>query len=207
VTSRTLLTEQHFRVVTPPVKEPISRAEAIDSARLASDTDTEALDLRIKAARAYVESRCGITIHETEYELVLDGWPCGPLELPRATPLLGISSVKYVDSDEVENTVAPDTYVADTRKQPGRITLAFGQSWPSAALSPASPIRVTYRAGIASSPETECDADLKMACLLIFGALWENREQEVVSDANVAQAVLRFGIDALLNRFVARHVF
>lgn len=207
MTIRTLLTEQNFRVVTAPMKEPISRAEAIDSARLAADTDTDAVDLRIAAARAHIEGRCGITIHETEYELALESWPCGSLELPRATPLLAISSIKYVDTDEVENTVDPALYIADTRKQPGRIMLAFGQSWPSAALSPASPIRVTYTAGIASSPETECDPDLKMACLLIFGALWENREQEVVSEANVAQAVLRFGLDALLNRFMARHVF
>lgn len=173
------------KVITDAATEPISVEEFRQHSRIdASDYDTiSTIERFIGAVRRLLEARTGRIFHEQTLEMYLDSWPSSRyIELPGATPLIAISAVGYKDTDGVETTTWA-AYIADTRKEPGRLVLGYGESWPSEALYPASPIRIRYRAGIAeASPITEAPDDAKAAMLFLCGSLWEHREDLIVSE-------------------------
>ena len=191
-------------VITSPAKEPITVEEACDHAAIADvDGASNRMSLCIKAAREMFERHTGRTVHETTYEFVLDSWPSGPLVLPRATPLLSVTSVTYKDSSGTETTVSSSLYVLDTWEVPGRIALAYSESWPSFTPYPVSPIRVRYVAGIAASPATECDATTKQAVAMLAAAYFENREAEILTE-NVSQIVMKIFRQMIEDKIVER---
>ena len=197
-------------IITGPTNEPISLAEAKLAIGLdTSDADT-LLGIYIEAAREVFESQTGRTVHQQTLEIVLDAWPYwGYVELPRATPLISIESVKYKNSDAVEATMSASDYVADVDSIPGRLALGYGKTWPSFTAHPVSPIHVRYKAGIATaSPLVAASADIKVANLLLVAGMFENRESEIVTDRNSAKAAaLQFGIQLFLSKNLASYVF
>ena len=207
-------------VITGPSREPVSRAEVRHHLRLEDDPEQLGqLDLFVSAARHWFEARTSSTVHETEYLFTLDlrsvfalqavTWPASRyIPLPRATPLVQIVSFKYADSSGNLLTVSPSLYIADTFELPGRLTLAVGESWPPAVSYPVAPVRIQYRAGLAASPQVEADADTKIAHLLLIGALWENRETEVVADSRTLNRIaLAYGVEAFIQQHIADYAF
>lgn len=196
------------KIITEPTSEPCSVAEVKQHLRiddLADATENTAQNSEISrfiaTARKLIEKTTGRTIHQTTLEIALDRWPaCEFIALPRATPLVSITSLKYLATDATETTVSASTYIADTYPTPGRLTLAYGESWPSTTLYPASPIRVRYVAGIATtSPITDPDSRIKQAAFLLVAGMWENRESEVVTDMKTLEsAILSWGVNKLL---------
>ena len=191
------------KVITAPVKEPVSLDEAKEACRLELDeTDSDFdLELLIQATREYVEDKLAATIHETTLESTWDCWPaCNYIALPRATPLVSVTSFKYTDEDGVETTWASSNYIVDTDSVPGRVYLTSGGTWPSTTLYPANGIRIRYVAGIAtSSPVTECRASIKLICRLLIGGWYDNRSSFVLPERNGIEAVaIRYGVDEVL---------
>lgn len=151
------------------------------------------LAIYIEAARGMFEKRTGRTIHDTTLEVMLDAWPAERfIVLPRATPLIAIVSAKTKDSAAAETTWLATEYIADTDAMPGRLVLGYNMSWPSFTTYPVSPIRIRYRAGIATaSPTPEAAGTIKTACLLLVGGMWENREAEMGDSVTVSTKVLK----------------
>ena len=190
-------------VITGPVKEPILASEA----KLQTKADYSAEDtlytIWIEAARDYIESHAGITIHEKTLEITLDCWPSGDcIVLPRATPLIAVTSVIYYDTAGAATTWTASEYIADTDSRPGRIVLAYGESWPSTTLLPVNGIRIRYRAGIATtSPETEAPAKVKHPMMMLVNAYDRNRAAEIAADRSAAAFIFpRYGADAFIER-------
>ncbi|OFX13204.1 MAG: hypothetical protein A2Z18_11085 [Armatimonadetes bacterium RBG_16_58_9] len=198
-------------IITAPTTEAISLAELKLQSRIDASTEDAILELYRTAARKYYEVRTERTIHQTELEIVLNSFPSlDYIELPRATPLILITSVKYYDSAGTEATMSAAEYIADTWTQPiGRLVLDYGESWPSFTPYPVAPIRVRYKAGIATtSPVTEADAADKIPILLLAAALYENREGVNIADqASIAQVSMKYGIEAFIALRQARYVF
>jgi uncharacterized phiE125 gp8 family phage protein len=198
-------------LITAPTTETISEEELKFQLSMTDSDDVTDTNLSIyrKAAREYHESRTGRTIHETEWELVLNAFPGGDrIELPRATPLISITSIKYFDSDGTENTFSDSNYIVDTWSRPGCAVLAYNESWPSFTAYPVAPVRVRYKAGIATSPTTEADDADKLPVLLLAAALYENREAVNVADrASIAQISAKYGIEAFILLRQVRHLF
>jgi uncharacterized phiE125 gp8 family phage protein len=191
-------------VITAPTTEPVSTEEARQHLRIdqlddpTQDALQEAeLGRMISAARFYLEQSTGRTFHEQTLEWVMDRWPVDYVDLPRATPLLAVSSLKWKDTAGTETTVDPSFYIADTDSTPGRLVRAYGVSWPSTTLFPSNPIRIRYRAGIATaSPVVDVGAEIKMPMLLMLAGMWENRETETVTDMKTIESLaLRWGIE------------
>jgi uncharacterized phiE125 gp8 family phage protein len=184
------------RVITQPTIEPLTMDEV--SQQTKADIDPSLCDIFIRAARVYVEDRTGRAIHEQVLEVALDRWPrdrC--IELPKATPLVEIVSVKYRDCDEVDHTMSPSDYVANDAVIPGRLVLAYNSMWPSVVLSPASPIRIQYKVG----SDDPCPAELKYPILLLVAGMNENRESESVTNLSTVQAIaMTYGVEAFLSR-------
>lgn len=183
------------RVVTGPLKEPVSISDAMEQCGITNADDAAKLAKFIAAARAYYEAHTVRTIHEQTKELVLEAWPGGIIVLPRATPLIEVVSIKYLDTDGHEHPVAASSYVTDTLSEPGAVAPAYGQSWPADALYPLAPIRIRYRCGIAiDSPVVEADDDIQQGVMLLVAAMWENREGELVSESvAISKISLRYG--------------
>jgi uncharacterized phiE125 gp8 family phage protein len=197
-------------VITGPIAEPVTVAEAEAQLRIPAGTDTANLTRYIKAARSYWEARTGRTAHEQTLEMVLSEWPaCGGIVLPRATPLIEIVSVIYADGSGTPTTWADTDYIEDTYETPGRLVLAYGASWPSFVPYPVSPIRIRYRAGLATgSPPVEVDADIKQAVLLLVGVMYENREAVQVSDSSmISQLVIKYGLEDLISKQQVDYAF
>jgi uncharacterized phiE125 gp8 family phage protein len=100
-----------------------------------------------KAARRKVEEYLGRALIEQTRESRIDfHWPAPAMELGYA-PLMSVESVKYIDSDGVEQTLTEDTdYSVDTWSEPGRVYCAYDTSWPSARCQ-RNAITITFKAG------------------------------------------------------------
>ncbi len=83
--------------------------------------------------------------------------------------------IKYYDTANTESTFAASSYFVDTKSEPARIFLAYGQSWPTSTLRPANGICVTFIAGYGDAA-ANVPENIKQAMLLLIGHLYEHRE-------------------------------
>jgi uncharacterized phiE125 gp8 family phage protein len=197
-------------VITPPITEPLSVAEAKAQARISTSLDDALISMYIGAAREYLEWRTGMTVHQQTLETVWDYWPvCQRIQLPRATPLISLTTLSYKDSAGTVTTLAASDYALDTDSMPGGILPAYGTTWPSFTPYPVNAIRARYVCGIATaSPEAEANDSIKVAIALIVSALYENREAEVITNYTVASAVMfKYGAEAYILRNVKSYAF
>lgn len=197
------------KVITGPTTEPVSLTEAKLQCRLDGSTEDALLTIYIAAARSFYEWRTGRTIHQQTLEYVLDEWPSVDcIVLPRATPLVSITSVIYKDSSAVSTTWTNTEYIADSDSIPGRLVLGYGESWPSFTAYPVSPIRIRYLAGIETSPATEADSADKIPILMLVGGMYENRESVVVSEmASIQQIAVDYGVESFIRQRTVEHIY
>lgn len=187
----------NITVETDSATEPISLTEAKLHLRIEPDTtdDDTLISALITAARQICEGYQGRSYVTKALKLTLDEFPEGDdydIELPYP-PTISITSVKYVDSDGVQQTAGVSTYTLDATSTPARLSPAYGTSWPSAR-SQNSAVEIKYSAGYgaaAAVPER-----IKAAIKLVLGDLYENRESGVVGTiANINPAV---AVEAIL---------
>jgi hypothetical protein len=84
--------------------------------------------------------------------------------------------ISYYGTDDTEYFMDAADYIVDDKSEPGRIVLAYGQSWPSTTLRPANGVCVTFQAGYGDSA-SDVPKDIWIAILLILGHLYEHREE------------------------------
>lgn len=192
------------KVITGPTTEPISATEAKLHCRIDTSADDTLVAQYIKAARKLIEKATGRTIHQQTLEWHLDAFPSESyIVLPRATPLISITSITYKDSDATVNTMSASEYIADTDTMPGRVVLAYNASWPSFTAYPVNPIKVRYTAGIATaSPVTECGEDIKIPMYLLTAHLYENKELASEQELSEIPLGIRMWIDHLVTEYV-----
>lgn len=169
-----------LKLVTAPASEPVTLTEAKAHLRVDGTDDDTLITVLIAAARQYYEDACRRMLITQTWRLSLDCWPANSLIIPKM-PLITVSAIAYTDSAGATHTLSTDVYDVDTEAQPGRVTLAYNQSWPSVELYPLNPIQITFTAGYgaaASVPEVD-----KQAIKLLVGHWYENREPVVTTGA------------------------
>lgn len=184
-----------LRVVTPPVLEPVSLAEAKQQCRVDPAQRDEDLLIAgyIAAARDYCEGLDWRAYLTQTIELWLDDWPDGDvLKLPRP-PLQSVSSITYYDTGDAATTLPTSVYFVDTISQPGRVCLRNGQAWPSATLRDYNAICITYVAGW-TTPDLVPEK-IKQALRLVIGHYYENRES---TQSGTVNRTIEQGVYALL---------
>lgn len=126
------------------------------------------------------------------YELTLDEWPSGILELPMP-PALTITSIVYTTSAGTATTWSATEYQLDVTGFVGRVCPAYGYQWPSETLRELAGIKITYTAGYgataASVPE-----EYRHAIMLLIGELYAQREDTDTME----HKGLPWGVKALL---------
>jgi len=166
-------------VTVEPVSEPVTLAEAKAQCRVdGSDSDTE-LNIYIKAARIFVEEYCGIKL-VSQTVVLRCGHFCDFIDLPVA-PLSAVSSVKYLDTDGVEQTLDTAIYESVLVGLDPSIRLKINQTWPAIRPCVNDAIRVTATAGYATIPEP-----IRAAIMLIISSWFDNRTVGPVPDGAVS---------------------
>lgn len=160
-------------VVTPP--DPvITTDQAKDHLNVDHDDDDALIDIYVAAATANLDGPdgwLGRALGAQTLELRLDAFGCKPIVLP-CPPIATIESVKYVDADGVEQTVAAEDY----ELLGAELDVAFGKSWP-AARRQREAVRIRYAAGYtAGDPAGALHPSIVGALLLMVGDLYANRE-------------------------------
>lgn len=141
----------------------------------------------LAAAVAQAEHYTGISIGSQTLELALDEFPAGAIELPQG-PVTAITSVKYIDVNQVEQTLSGTLYAHDDYSPvKDWLVRAVDTEWPTTS-EVANAVKVRYVAG--SLP-----AAVKSALLLTVGHLWANREASIPTAAHE----LPMGVKALLD--------
>jgi len=163
-------------LVTAPAQEPVTIAEAKKHVEVSiSDTHHDAhLARLITAARQYVEDKTSRAICTQTWDLFTDELPYGDaLYLPKA-PLQSVTYFKYYDTSGVQQTWTNTNYVVSTSREPGRIRLAYGASWPSYQIRPDA-INVRFVCGYGT--QTSAPERVKAAILLLVGHWFEHRSE------------------------------
>lgn len=161
---------------TDATTEPVNIAELRDHLRLDHTDEDATLYRLIRAARQTCEDYCERAFVTQTWKLYLDTWPT-EIECPRP-PLIAVSSIAYVDTDGDSQTLSSATYTVDTDSEPGRIYLAYNQSWPSIR-SQDKAITVTYTAGYGTTGQSVPEP-IRHAILLTAADLYELREGTLV---------------------------
>lgn len=105
------------------------------------------LDETRQMVREFAENYQGRSFLTTQWELILDDWPCkNYIEIQKA-PIQSVQSVKYIDSDGLEHTLDPTIYYLDNRQFWPRIVLNYGEVWPSEVLRESGAIAIAFTAG------------------------------------------------------------
>jgi len=165
-------------------------------------TDDPLIGLLIASARAAVENELHRYLVTQTLDAYFDAFPTYPNErfsgISRAfrlPPLQSVSSITYVDTDGVTQTLAADQYLVDAKSQPGRIEPAYGVSWPSTR-EQANAVIVRFIAGYgAAAAVPQC---IKNWMLIRIKTLWENREQIVVGTNGMVEIPPAF-VNSLLD--------
>lgn len=120
-------------LVTAAIAEPVTIDEARRQARYEEDDENDRFANLIEGARRLYERQNNRQLVTATWDLILDRFPMAglPIYLPWS-PLASVTSVGYVDSNGDSQTLTVTTeYVVDTDSEPGRITEAYGETWPN----------------------------------------------------------------------------
>jgi uncharacterized phiE125 gp8 family phage protein len=183
--------------ITPPSVEPVTMTEAKRHLRLTTDDHNLLIERLLKAARRQVEANINRALIQRTLEMKFNDFTDDmQLWYP---PLQSVTSVKYIDTAGVEQTLSTDVYDVDTASEPGRITLAYNQSWPSIR-DQVDAVIIRYVAGYdtAGTSPDDYTANIPpqaiMAILLLIGHWF--RHAEAVTDVPLMPTPMAF--DAVL---------
>ena len=196
-------------LVTPPAAEPVTLAEAKAHLRVDIANDDSLITDLIASARQAAESHTRRALVTQTWRLSLDRFPGKPLpwwdgvregaeipepanavELPRP-PLQSVTAVTAYDDTDAATVMPAADYFVDTDREPGRIVLRSGKTWPSVTRV-ANGVEVVFVAGYGAA--SAVPQAIRQGILMLVGHTYENREA-VVTDG--AAAELPLGVAAL----------
>jgi len=164
------------KVITAPTYEPISAADVAEYIRVDDLAEDQLLlDGMITAARQYLEQYLSRPIATQTLEEALTGW-ADPIVLDSS--LQSVTSIKYLDLNGVEQTLASNQYLVDTYSEPAQITPAYNVEYPELYAVPNN-VKIRYVAGYTSGGSPDLNPmpkPLRFAMMLIIGDLYANRE-------------------------------
>lgn len=188
-----------LRIITPPDDNPVSLAEAKAHLRVNTSTEDDLIMGMIKSATLQAQALTQRLFVTQTVEWILPAWPA-VIRLPIAPVKAsdGISSIKYYDESDVQQTLAAANYVARQIGPTACIFPKFDTTWPTISATPvAEPIVIRFTAGqvLAASPEIDIvPENVRSAIKLLVAHYYENREASVANSL----AELPLGVSALL---------
>ncbi|NML61828.1 hypothetical protein HHL21_12230 [Massilia sp. RP-1-19] len=124
-------------VIVEPVEMAVSLTSARNAARVNGTDHDEAIEIEVRALMIEAEHYTGHALITQTHEITLDRFPKadmgngpGSIRMPLAQ-LQSVTSVKYFDLDNIEQTLDPADYTIDRKSKPGYIVPAPNVTWPA----------------------------------------------------------------------------
>ncbi len=191
-----------YKIITAAVTEPISLVQARAHLRIEAFGSPEAhpddtqVQLMISSAREWCEQYTGLALASQTIEMAIDAFPENEIELP-LSPVTSITSVKYLDLSNVEQTVSNSVYILDDYSKPNWLLLAGGYNWP---ISNGGANNVKIRM-VVGNTSANIPKPIVSAMLLIIGSMYENRQEDIAATSKVTFNSLPLGVYNLLQPY------
>lgn len=123
----------------------------------------------------------------------------GAIIVPRP-PLQSVDFIKYLDQNNVVQTLDPSLYVVDTANEPGRIVPAPNSNWPLTMISTRAPVinavQVQFKAGYGSAANSVPKVAKQALKLLV--AHWYDNRSAAIAGYRFAAIELPMAVERLL---------
>jgi hypothetical protein len=194
-----------FQLTVPPAAEPVALADVKLQARIDTTADDTLVTNLITGARQWVERYTGRALITQTWQMALDLWPGaveqwwdgvreGPVTgldsvsfigLPRP-PLISVTSVQYFDNTDTATVWASSNYFVDTVREPGRLALRLGATWPVPSRL-TNGIVITYVAGYGNDG-TNVPEPIKTAIRQLVAHWYEHRGEAAAATGSRGMA-------------------
>jgi uncharacterized phiE125 gp8 family phage protein len=168
-------------IKTAATVEPISLDELKYHLRIdLDDTDQDDyLNGLIATAREEAEELTWRKFISQTWYAYLDDWPNEDYIVLPFGSLQSVTAIKYTDTDGDQSTWTSSEYIVGTDYLKGRVTLAYGYTWPNTTLYPSNPIQIEFVCGYGDS-EASVPAEIKHAIKMLASEMYENRETSLI---------------------------
>lgn len=164
--------------IAAPASEPLDLATAKLHCRVDGTDEDALITALIVAAREQAEHETGRALVTQTWELVHDAFP--EAFTLRKSPIQSVTSIKYLDSSGVEQTLDAADYLLDKDSEPGYVVPNYGKAWPASYGVPNS-VRCRYVAGYGAAAAVP--QAIKQWMLLAIGSMYAQRETFVAVTA------------------------
>lgn len=169
-------------LVTPPAGLPVSLAEVKNLLKIEdSVTEDDALTMALlRGAVEYAEMYQGRRFITQTWDLILDDFPCGVIEIPYGT-LQSVTSISYYDTANVLQTWSASNYQVDTGSVIGNVSTVYGVTYPS-TYERYDAVKVRFVCGYGTDP-ADVPETTRLGVLLLIKEWYDKRGQDVNLDA------------------------
>lgn len=165
--------QRRLKLVTSPVEEIVTLDEAKSQVRVDHTDEDLAIVGMVEAVRLECEQTARRAFVTQTWDMTLDKWPTeDEIALP-LPPLQSVTSITYVNEQNVTHTMPGSDYFVDADGEPGRVCLGSGKCWPAGTLRPKAAIKVRFVAGYGDA--VAVPAIYRQAVLMGLSAYYENR--------------------------------
>jgi hypothetical protein len=180
-----------IRITTAPSSEPLALSDVKSYLRVSGSAEDTIISTMIEAARTVCEEFTGRALITQTITFTLDvasdtsgplweGVRTGPdlrryrdyISLPKPK-VQSVTTVKTFAEDDTATTMSADKYYVDTSRDPGRVVLRKGETWPI-ALRVANAIEVVYVAGYGNAG-SDIPAPLKIGMMNHIAFMYDQR--------------------------------
>lgn len=163
-------------LVTAPTVEPISVEEARRQCKIDHTDEDNDLQEYIKTARQYFEAVTGTAVTQQTWDIYYNGF-ADRLILPKP-PLLNVSSIKYQDSTNTQQTLSASIYEVGAEHGIDHVRLAYDQQWPT-TLGHADDVVVRIVCGYGAAPSS-VPSPIRHAVRLLVAHQYSSRAPLVI---------------------------
>jgi uncharacterized phiE125 gp8 family phage protein len=186
-------------LVTRPTSEPLTLSEVKKHLEVSSTDDSHDAQLSqmvIEAREQWERDTDSVMCYQSyrlKTDFIDDKFPL------QKRPLHSITSIKYYDGNNTQQTLSTNVYQLDTARK--QIRLAYGQTLPS-VIDRWDAWEVIYKCGY-SADGSLVPAIAKRAMLLLIGHYFENRDM-LVQDrmTNQISLVAMYAYEALVKKYL-----
>lgn len=192
-----------FELTTPPVNKVMTLATAKDQIRhrITSTTEDTIINAFIDAATKIYENYTDRQLISATHTAFLDDVPSGRRNIVQLkTPLQSVTTFKYFDVDNAQQTWAATNYEVDTKNEPGLIRTAEDVEYP-AVKDKFNTVEIAHVAGYGDDPSDIPD-NITTTLKLLLADLYDNRHAQVVAlgSGSVAEIPIPKKIIFLMNQ-------
>lgn len=163
-----------------PTNYPISLAEAKAHLKVDHTAEDAYIMALVKAVCTRTEGYLGRPLLNTQFQWVMDAFPCSTVMYVPKPKLVSIDSITYLASSDGNTTSWGSTYYnVDTISEPGRLEPAYNETWPTNVRTQNNAVTVKFTAGYGTTT-TDVPEDILLGMKLLLASAYENRQDEVV---------------------------